>query len=40
MREGKLLKEGSNEEERTKFEVFEENVKTSVFGVFYLLLKN
>jgi hypothetical protein len=41
MRESKLLaKEGSSEEEKSKFEEFEENLKNSVFSVFYLLLKN
>ena len=41
MKETKLLgKENNNEEEKTKFEQIEEEVKTSIFSVFYLLLKN
>ena len=30
----------SSEEEKSKIELFEEEVKTSIFGVYYLLLKN
>jgi hypothetical protein len=41
MKETKLLgKENNNEEEKTKFEQIEEELKSSVFSVFYLLLKN
>ena len=41
MKETKLLgKENKNEEEKSRFEVFHENVKNSIFSVFYLLLKN
>ena len=42
MKERNLLnKEGqSSEDEKSKFEVWEENLKSSVFSVFYLLLKN
>lgn len=41
MKETKLLgKESNSEEEKTKFEQIEEEVKTSIFSVFYLLLKN
>ncbi len=40
MKESKLVKEGSSEEERSKYEKFEEEVKSSIFGVFYLLLKS
>ena len=40
MKENKLFKENSNEEEKTKLEQIEEEVKTSIFSVFYLLLKN
>jgi len=41
MKETKLLgKENSSEEEKTKFEQIEAEVKTSIFSVFYLLLKN
>jgi hypothetical protein len=41
MKETKLLgKENNNEEEKTKLEQIEEEVKTSIFSVFYLLLKN
>ena len=36
-----LAKDGSQqEEEKSKFEKIEEEVKTSIFSVFYLLLKN
>lgn len=34
------LKEGSSEDEKTNFEKVEEDVRSSIFGVFYLLLKN
>jgi hypothetical protein len=41
MKETKLLgKESNNEEEKTRFEQIEEEVKNSIFSVFYLLLKN
>lgn len=41
MKETKLFwQESQNEEEKSKLEQFEENVKTSIFSVFYLLLKN
>ena len=30
----------SSEEEKSKIELIEEEVKTSIFGVYYLLLKN
>jgi hypothetical protein len=42
MKETKLLiKESSNnEEEKSRLEQFEENIKNSVFSVYYLLLKN
>lgn len=41
MKETKLLgKESSNEEEKTRFELIEEDLKNSTFSVFYLLLKN
>jgi hypothetical protein len=30
----------NNEEEKSKLEQIEEEVKSSIFGVFYLLLKN
>lgn len=35
-----LGKESSSEEEKTRFEQIEEEVKNSIFSVFYLLLKN
>jgi len=34
------LKEGSSEDEKTRLEKVEEDVRSSIFGVFYLLLKN
>lgn len=34
------LKEGSSEDEKTNLEKVEEDVRSSIFGVFYLLLKN
>jgi hypothetical protein len=41
MKETKLLgKENANEDEKTRFEQIEEEVKTSIFSVYYLLLKN
>ena len=42
MKDSKILsKDGSQqEEEKTKLEKIEEEVKTSIFSVFYLLLKN
>ncbi len=41
MKETKLLgKESSSEEEKTKMEQIEEEVKSSIFSVYYLLLKN
>ncbi len=42
MKETKLLiKESSNnEEEKSRLEQFEENIKNSIFSVYYLLLKN
>lgn len=41
MKETRLFsKESSNEDEKTKLEQIEEEVKTSIFSVFYLLLKN
>lgn len=41
MKERKLLgKESNTEEEKTKLQQIEENVKSSIFSVFYLLLKN
>ena len=41
MKETRLFsKESSNEDEKTKLELIEEEVKTSIFSVFYLLLKN
>lgn len=52
MKQGRLLANGgqgggpgglgkdSNEEEKSKLEQIEEEVKSSIFGVFYLLLKN
>ena len=41
MKETKLLgKDHNNEEEKTKLEQLEEEAKTSIFSVFYLLLKN
>lgn len=41
MKETKLLgKENTNDEEKTKFERVAEEIKTSIFSVFYLLLKN
>lgn len=42
MKETKLLggKEASSEEEKTKMEQIEEEVKSSIFSVYYLLLKN
>jgi len=42
MKDSKVLaKDGSQqEEEKSKFEKIEEEVKSSIFSVFYLLLKN
>lgn len=41
MKDRKLLgKEANAEEEKTKLQQIEENVKSSMFSVFYLLLKN
>ena len=41
MKETKLLSKDSNsEDEKTKFEKLEEEIKTSIFSVFYMLLKN
>lgn len=41
MKENKLLgKDSKSEEEKTKVELFEEEVKSSIFSVYYLLLKN
>eukprot|EP00347_Sterkiella_histriomuscorum_P000937 403373955 len=41
MKETKLLgKENSSEEEKTRIEQIEEEVKNSIYSVFYLLLKN
>ena len=42
MKDSKILaKDGSQqEEEKSKLEKIEEEVKTSIFSVFYLLLKN
>ena len=41
MKETKLFaKEQASEEEKSKIEQFEEDIKNGVFSVFYLLLKN
>lgn len=41
MKENKLLgKEASSEDERSRVEIIQEDVKNATFGVFYLLLKN
>jgi hypothetical protein len=43
MKESKLLGakgDSNSEEEKSKMEQIEEEVKTSIFSVFYLLLKN
>lgn len=42
MREGKIFrkKDSHKEEEKTKLERLIDEVKTSIFSVFYILLKN
>ena len=44
MKDSKLLggagKDNNSEDEKSKLEQIEEEVKSSIFGVFYLLLKN
>jgi len=42
MKENKILggKDSNSEEEKSRYEQIVEEVKTSIFSVFYLLLKN
>ena len=42
MKENKILggKDNNSEEEKSRYEQIVEEVKTSIFSVFYLLLKN
>ena len=40
MKDNKLGREASSEEEKSKVEHIEAEIKTSIFSVFYLLLKN